>query len=281
MRGLWAIAWLLAALPVFAAPPPGPGPYPNAECLRCHAAREPQLVAQWRASVHAQKTPVADCVACHGHRHDDAAARARHDDTCIGCHGGSHAPAVHSYASSKHGILVRLEGAQWDWNRPLSAANYRAPGCAYCHLHSGEHDVGHGVTSWYPYREAASTRDTVARDAMQAVCGDCHAPRYVAELAANGARQLEIGRMKLREAQAAFDTARDNLLPAELTTVQNQLATMRDVHLRNVRLGGGHQSPDYQWWLGQPALDGDLLHIKGQLGGAQRLRAQRDAAQRQ
>ena len=34
-----------------------------------------------------------------------------------------------------------------------------------------------------------------------------------------------------------------------------------------------HQSPDYQWWLGQAALDGSLLRIKGALGEARRSRA--------
>jgi hypothetical protein len=33
-------------------------------------------------------------------------------------------------------------------------------------------------------------------------------------------------------------------------------------HLRNVRLGAGHQSPDYQWWHGQAALDGDLIRLR-------------------
>ena len=42
-------------------------------------------------------------------------------------------------------------------------------------------------------------------------------------------------------------------------------------HLRNVYLGIGHQSPDYQWWHGQPALDGDLLRIKDYIGELYRI----------
>jgi hypothetical protein len=34
----------------------------------------------------------------------------------------------------------------------------------------------------------------------------------------------------------------------------------------------GHQSPDYQWWHGQPALDGDLLRIKGVVAERERRR---------
>jgi len=46
---------------------------------------------------------------------------------------------------------------------------------------------------------------------------------------------------------------------------------MQSLHLKNVYLGVGHQSPDYQWWHGQPALDGDLLRIKGALGELHRI----------
>jgi hypothetical protein len=46
-------------------------------------------------------------------------------------------------------------------------------------------------------------------------------------------------------------------------------------HARNVRLGVGHQSPDYQWWHGQPALDGDLLRIKGLIAEHERRRVGR------
>ena len=38
--------------------------------------------------------------------------------------------------------------------------------------------------------------------------------------------------------------------------------------LRNLRLGAGHQSPDYQWWHGQPALDGDLIRIRNAVSRA-------------
>ena len=42
------------------------------------------------------------------------------------------------------------------------------------------------------------------------------------------------------------------------------------IHFNNVYLGVGHQSPDYQWWHGQPALDGDLINIKSMISDLQR-----------
>jgi hypothetical protein len=46
--------------------------------------------------------------------------------------------------------------------------------------------------------------------------------------------------------------------PQGATAVHGELSSVAR-HLANVRLGAGHQSPDYQWWHGQPALDGDLI----------------------
>jgi hypothetical protein len=94
------------------------------------------------------------------------------------------------------------------------------------------------------------------------VCGDCHAPRYIAEQTDTGLRMVEIARMKLREAREMMAHYQETP-PAGDRRVLDALFSGMQVHGRNVRLGVGHQSPDYQWWHGQPALDGDLLRIKG------------------
>ena len=100
-------------------------------------------------------------------------------------------------------------------------------------------------------------------DEMSVVCQECHAPRYIARLFDNGNAMLEIGRKKVREAEALVRQAAPEL-GSEDDAVRKQLQRMRQ-HLQNVRLGVGHQSPDYQWWHGQPALDGDLLRIRGMI----------------
>ncbi|NQU62105.1 MAG: hypothetical protein HQ512_13325 [Rhodospirillales bacterium] len=43
--------------------------------------------------------------------------------------------------------------------------------------------------------------------------------------------------------------------------------------MKSLRLGFAHHSPDYQWWYGQAALDGDLLRVKA---AASRLRRQKN-----
>jgi hypothetical protein len=257
---------LLVAVPALAAPPAGN--FSNRECTGCHARRDATLVGAWRASTHARAEPKADCVACHGGTHDGAAARARRDQTCVGCHEKLDRATVHSYATSKHGTIVKLEASHWDWSRPLQRG-YRAPGCAYCHMQGGEHDTGRSVTSWDPYRSTIGTPPDDTVSAQRAMCGQCHAPRYVLEQSETGARMVEIARMKLREAHALAARGRDALAPDDRRTLDTLLAQMQ-THARNVRLGVGHQSPDYQWWHGHPALDGDLLRIKGVLGDARR-----------
>jgi len=246
------------------------GNFKNSACVECHLARDSELVDAWRSSAHARAEKPASCVACHGNNHKNAAIRARRDATCIDCHGGAKAPVVHSYTTSKHGVLVRLE--QDNPDRPLASANYRAPGCAYCHMHAGNHDINAMVRVWKPEADTAPAELERVQDAERAVCQDCHSPRYVTRLFLNGEGMLNIGRMKVREAAAALELAASEESAAELNTARRQFEEMRSVHLKNLYLGVGHQSPDYQWWHGHPALDGDLLRIKGELGRLRRMK---------
>ncbi len=268
------IALLLAGFSTIAvAENPAPeGEYKNNACVECHQQQDAELVAAWRDSVHATAGKVATCVACHGNSHENAASHARRDTTCVDCHGGKTVPVVHSYTTSKHGILTRLEQNEWDWEQPLESANYRAPGCAYCHMHSGNHDVGAMIRPWQPEQAASSNEREQVQDAVRAVCQDCHAPRYVTTLLDNGERMLDIGRMKVREAAAMIDKARGRYQPAALEDAEKQFLEMKAQHLKNVYLGIAHQSPDYQWWHGQPALDGDLIRIRGVIDQARRLK---------
>jgi len=239
---------------------PAQGELENEQCIQCHATTESNVVEDWKNSIHAKSEPVVDCVACHGNEHENDMLNARRDSVCVECHGGSKDPVVHSYTSSKHGALMRIEGNQQDWTKPLSMANYRMPGCSYCHMHSGAHDVSAGVRQDL----MDDSESEAVQDKVRAVCYDCHSPRYVTRLLENGESMLEIARKKFREANHLINQAAGVFTDEELAPVRRQSVKMKQ-HLINVYLGAGHQSPDYQWWHGQPALDGDLLKIKGTL----------------
>lgn len=148
---------------------------------------------------------------------------------CIACHGEASAE-VHGWRLSKHGVLARI------------GAPGRAPGCVDCHT-----------------AEAHRPADP---EKMKLTCGRCHSPRYVETLRANGARMVEVGNMKQREALALLTQARTRFPAAELGAMEGHYRHLLE-HLRNLRLGVAHQSPDHQWWHGHPALDGDLLRLKG------------------
>ena len=220
------------------------GPYTDEECVSCHTERDPDLIQQWRVSSHGPESG-SKCSSCHGNLHTGSTIKARQNNTCDGCHEG---PASHSYATSKHGVINSLESVKQDWRKPLQRGNYRAPGCSYCHLHDGDHGdtmmAGRGP------------------EVRQWICSGCHSPRYVRELFASGKRQLVIADLKLAEGTELI-AASDNGQIDSLLKLRQSLSR----HHKNVLYGVGHQSPDYQWWHGQPALDGDLIRIRDAISG--------------
>lgn len=241
----------------------------NEACIDCHQEQDSELVESWRASAHATtnvatnltEEPVASCISCHGGLHKEVGSKARRNQACVSCHGGEKAPVVHSYASSKHGTLMRLEEKQQDWSQSLELANYRVPGCSYCHMHAGNHDVGEVARR----NLMDNTEAEKLQDGILVVCQDCHSPRYISRLLSNGEAMLEIARKKVREASDIIRQVEGKFTDADLLQVRQMMKNM-EYHLKNVYLGVAHQSPDYQWWHGQPALDGDLLRIKGEVG---------------
>lgn len=239
----------------------------NSACIHCHEKQDSALIKDWRSSVHATVDPVVNCVSCHSALHKNMAAKARHDETCIDCHGGKKSPVVHSYSSSKHGTLMQLEKNTYDWKQSFELAKYRAPGCGYCHMHQNNHDISSTVR----HDLMSDIEIENVQDETRAVCQDCHSPRYITRLFSNGEAMLEIARKKVREADALIEQAEKTFSDAELKSAKKHKQKMQQ-HFKNVHLGVGHQSPDYQWWHGQPALDGDLLRIKDSIGELYRLK---------
>ena len=222
------------------------GVFGEEECVACHEKETPDIAAAWRAGPHGAASPRAGCASCHGAKHDGSAATARRPEACIACHGGADAAVVRSYLTSKHGVIATIERGVMDFSRSLSEANYRSPVCAYCHFHSG----GHGVRG--------DTGDA---------CLDCHSSRFAETLFESGRRGIDIGQAKMREAEEAVAAWRIGANPTtgEAAEFEAMLISMRDGPLTGLRLGTVHHSPDFQWWLGQAALDGALLRIKAAL----------------
>jgi len=103
-------------------------------------------------------------------------------------------------------------------------------------------------------------------------CLDCHAPRYAQTIIEAAKRTLKTGELKVNEAEAIVSSALNiaSLSDNNAEILKAMLAKMRKRTLNKLRVGLGHQSPDYQWWYGQAALDGDLLRIKAKITRIQR-----------
>lgn len=172
--------------------------------------------------------------------------------SCVDCHAGA---VERSWALSKHGVIARIEAGR---------ERRRTPDCVACHTFEAKAPA--------PQHYLKQTSRQEAREQATTGCGACHSPRYVAEQLAAVQRGLALGEMKRREAEALIELARKEMTTTELAHIEQLLASLRNENLRALRLGLAHQSPDYQWWLGQAALDGSLLRIKGALGEARRSR---------
>lgn len=175
-------------------------------------------------------------------------------EVCVGCHAG---PAERSYALSKHGVIARL-----DAGRTRPAAGPRALTCGTCHPVEAR-------TPTAPHSATAAERELARRAPVEA-CGACHAPRYVAVLLDSAERSRAIGEMKRREAYALVEGARREADAATVARIESLYATLVGADMKALALGLAHQSPDDQWWLGQAAIDGALLRIKGALSEARR-----------
>ena len=98
---------------------------------------------------------------------------------------------------------MKIEATRLDWTKPLAMANYRSPGCAYCHMHAANHDVSATVRQDLMENTASAISDNekvydeTIEDKTRAVCQDCHSPRYITQLFSNGEAMLEIAEWRI------------------------------------------------------------------------------------
>jgi len=78
---------------------------------------------------------------------------------------------------------------------------------------------------------------------MRAVCQERHSPRYITRLFDNGERMLDFGYMKVHEAAGVIEQAEGEFTGAELVAAREHFVRMQSLHLKNLYLGIGHQSP--------------------------------------
>ena len=132
---------------------------PKAEvtpCLQCHSI-------------------ASKCDSCHS-RHLFSAAEARRPEACITCHSGPPHPDDETYFASAHGQIYLEEGDSWDWSKPLTKGNYKAPTCAYCHMDDGKHQVANKSIYKFGIKQInpLTSGNEIKRKQWIDVCSDCH-----------------------------------------------------------------------------------------------------------
>jgi hypothetical protein len=179
-----------------------------------HFADKPKAEVQSCTQCHSVATK---CDSCHT-RHRFDAAEARRPEACITCHSGPPHPDDETYFGSAHGRLYLAEGDEWDWSKPLTRGNYKAPTCAYCHMEGGRHQVAHKSIWKFGLREINphTSGNRVLRRRWIELCSHCHEERQATEWLAELDRERKRAWEKLDEAEEILRALRaeGRILPA-------------------------------------------------------------------
>ncbi|MBW9264970.1 MAG: hydroxylamine oxidoreductase [Candidatus Thiodiazotropha sp. (ex. Lucinisca nassula)] len=176
-----------------------------------HFADKPKAEVQSCVQCHSVATK---CDSCHT-RHRFDAAEARRPEACITCHSGPPHPDDETYFASAHGRLYLAEGKDWDWSKPLTKGNYKAPTCAYCHMDGGRHQVAHKSLWKFGLREVNphTSQNKVLRQRWIKLCSDCHEEKQAAQWLTELDQERKQAWIKLYRAENVLkDLRREDLL---------------------------------------------------------------------
>ncbi len=174
----------------------------TAGCISCHSVGQPN-----------KDGTIGACTACHT-RHRSSVALARLPETCGQCHMGPDHSQLEIYRESKHGIMFNAYRQEMNLEaRPkkLTVADMPVPTCATCHM-SGlgggppTHNPGTRL-SYYLFAELTQKRPTYqqGRDAMTAVCGNCHTAPYIKDFFAKAENVVTAVNGRVQEAKAVMN----------------------------------------------------------------------------
>jgi hydroxylamine dehydrogenase len=171
-----------------------------------HFADKPKAEVQSCVQCHSVATK---CDSCHT-RHRFDAAEARRPEACVTCHSGPPHPDDESYFGSAHGQIYLTEGKDWDWTKPLTKGNYKAPTCAYCHMDGGKHQVAHKSLWKFGLREINphTSKNQVLRKRWIKLCSDCHEEKEAAQWLYDLDRERKQAWKKLYTAEAVLKNLR-------------------------------------------------------------------------
>jgi hydroxylamine dehydrogenase len=223
-------------------------------CLACHDVGRPNPDGS-----------IGTCTDCHA-RHLASVALAREPETCGQCHMGPDHSQIEIYNESKHGVLFRLQRPTMRLDAPpgrLTTTDMPVPTCATCHmsgLNGGgtSHDVGRRL-SWWLFAEISERRPgwRNARDAMAAVCRNCHTQPTVDGVYAQADAVVASTNATVQAAEAIVARLRErHLLTSQPFDEPIEFAAFDLWHYygRTAKHGAFMGGPDFVQWHGNYEL---------------------------
>lgn len=213
------------------------------------------------------------CTSCHT-RHRFSVMEARKPEACGQCHLGPDHPQIEIYMESKHGDIYTAFGDEYNWESPPGAwtpgVDYRGPTCASCHMSgSGDISTTHDVTrrlSWElqapltirpsefkPF--PAKTDWKTERQAMKAVCRNCHGKKWVDDHYTKTDKVIEeYNNVYYKPAKKMLDDLYEKKL-LDNSRFFDEALEVEFYELwhhegRRARMGAAMMAPDYAWWHG-------------------------------
>ncbi len=207
---------------------------------------------------------IGTCSACHS-RHRFSIEMARRPDNCGKCHLGPDHPQKEIYEESKHGIAfvtadqqgrMKMSEKKWVVGETYSAA----PTCATCHMSATKnqkrtHNPGKRIT--WTLRPVLSKRQEnweEKKRSMVDVCGNCHAPDWIAGHYTQYDDAVELYNGKFAEPSKKI---MDALRGAGLVTktpfddkIEWTFFYLWHHEGRRARMGASMMAPDYTQWHG-------------------------------
>lgn len=170
------------------------------------------------------------CDGCHT-RHEFSVVESRKPQACATCHNGVDHNNWEAYTLSKHGKVVEIMGAKWNWDVPLKDAfakgGQTAPTCQTCHMEF-EGKFSHNMVRkvrWANYPSVPGIAENIKSDwsekrleAWVKTCTNCHSEslaRAYLDMMDKGTLQ---GLAKYQEAHKVVEKLyADKLLPGQTT----------------------------------------------------------------
>lgn len=202
--------------------PPGD----TAGCVFCHTSAEER------------------CSTCH-QRHQFSPWVARRSEQCKTCHWGKDHRDWEAYDIGMHGVVYQVnkwDPEQFDFEKPLSEADYVGPTCQYCHMRGGHHNVQRFSTVYTSMGMSMADRGapiwTEKRDRWVSVCDDCHSPRFAREILQAMDESVKDAGLKYRE---TFKIAEDLYLDGLDEPMPKDLAPdWSGQHIWSLKIGAYH-----------------------------------------